>query len=254
MSTLLHILIAYTAGVLSFFAPCGTFLLPAFFTYAFKERGSLIRATWIFLLGFMSLFVPVGLGIHWIASTLALHREGLAWVGGSFMLILAAMALFGVGPHVAVPTSLTKTHEDHTAPLSIYIFGLAFGFTLAGCTAPLLAVSLALAGTSGNFVSASLILAGFVVGLGTPLLALAFAADRSKMLNSRIFKAQSVRISLLGYEVWVSPVNVISAVVLAALGIFFIVSQGTFYLSSIARNPWLLDFNVNAANFLSRLR
>lgn len=249
-----HVLIAYAAGVLSFFAPCGTFLLPGFFAYAFKERGRLLLATWVFLAGFMTLFLPIGLGIHAIATRVALHRQGFAWFGGLLMIALAGVALSGRGPHIAVPSALTRPRADVRAMWPIYLLGIAFGFTVAGCTAPLLAVTLALAGGSTNFVFASAVLFAYAVGLGSPLLALAFAADRGKFMSSRAFHAHSLQFTIAGRAFSVSPVNAISAAALVILGVWFIVSDGTFYTYTLMRWPAVINFNSGAAEFLSRLR
>lgn len=250
MSLLTHLGIAFAAGLLSFFAPCGTFLLPGFFAYAFKERGRLLRATWVFLLGFACLFVPVGLGLHAVATMLAFHRIGLSWIGGLFMIALGVMALMGRGLHIAAPVALTKPRENLTATWSVFLLGVTFGFTVAGCTAPLLAITLALAGGARAWPAAVLILLAYVAGLGSPLLALAFASDRGKFLGSRVFHAHTVAIGFGRFKLMVAPANAVAAAMLFLLGVWFIASQGTFISGSGLHR--LVDFNAAAASWLTR--
>ena len=94
---LAKIAIAYAAGLLSFFAPCGTFLLPGFFAYSFKTRRDFLAATCWFLAGFMTLFMPVGLGLHFLAIPLTIYRPQLVWAGGIVFIMLGGLALSGRG-------------------------------------------------------------------------------------------------------------------------------------------------------------
>ncbi|MEY4722614.1 MAG: hypothetical protein RLZZ324_127 [Candidatus Parcubacteria bacterium] len=254
MGILIHVPIAFAAGLLSFFAPCGTFLLPGFFAYAFKERGRLLTATWVFLAGFAALFIPVGLGLRALAVTLALHRIGLSWFGGLFMIALGVMALLGRGVHIAVPSALSRPRRDPRAWWSVFLLGVTFGFTVAGCTAPLLAITLALAGGSGGFLSALAVLCAYVAGLGAPLLALAFASDRGKFLGSRVFHAETLALGFGRYKLMVAPANALAAAALFVLGIWYIMSQGMFFTGQYVRWHGAQDFNASAASWLSRRR
>lgn len=244
------ILIAFLAGLLSFFAPCGAVLLPSFFAYTFKKRSALVAATCWFLAGFMTLFLPVGLGMRALAVPLTMHRPLLSWVGGLGLLALAGLALAGKGLHVPVPGFL-RMGRRHDDALSAYLIGVVFGFTIAGCTAPLLALALAYAALSGGAFSSFAILLAYGFGLAAPLFALAFVADRTGFLRHRIFRGIVWSFRFLGKERTLHSTNLAAATFLAVLGIVFIATQGTFFMGYLDSKHGLADFNAAMARILS---
>ncbi len=245
--------IAFAAGLISFFAPCGSFLLPGFFAYSFKRRGAIIAATWWFFAGFLTLFLPIGLGLHALAVPLALHREGLSWVGGGFMIALAVLALLGKSLHVPTP-SMPVARRGRGDALSVYLLGVIFGFTVAGCTAPLLGLVFTFATLSKNAVMASLTLTAYALGLMSPLLALALAADRTRIIEKFALQGRRLALTFGGRRREIPFLNVIAAAMLLSVGIVFIATQGTFGFGTLVRFPSLVTINASAANFLSRLR
>ncbi|HSD12983.1 MAG TPA: cytochrome c biogenesis protein CcdA [Patescibacteria group bacterium] len=245
--------IAYLAGLLSFFAPCGAVLLPSFFAYTFKKRTALVAATCWFLAGFMTLFVPVGLGIRALAMTLSLHRPLLSWIGGIGLFALAGLALAGKGLHVPAPAFL-RIGRRHDEALSAYLIGVVFGFTIAGCTAPLLGLALAYAALSGGTLSSVGILLAYGFGLATPLFALSFAADRTGFLRHRFFRGIVWSFRFLGKERTLHSTNLAAAALLAVLGAVFIATQGTFFMSYLDSRHGLADFNTSMARILSTWR
>lgn len=246
------VILAYAAGVLSFLAPCGAVLLPSFFAYAFKKRTALVTATWWFFAGFMTLFLPIGLGATAISTALIVNREAYAWAGGLALFVLAGLALFGKGLHVPMPAFLRG--RKHADGFSAYVIGVAFGFTIAGCTAPLLALALAFSVMSKHFLVAALTLLAFGLGLITPLLALAAASDRTRLLQHRFFRGVVWSVRIAGKERTFHSTNVIAAAIIAAVATVFIASRGTFYLTKIGSLDLLADFNVAMARFLSEFR
>lgn len=245
--------IAYLAGLLSFFAPCGAVLLPSFFAYTFKKRSELIAATFWFLAGFLTLFIPLGLGIRVISSPLLLHRRELTWLGGIMFFGLAAYAFAGRGLHVPVPQFLTK-RGFHNDALSSYLIGVVFGFTVAGCTAPLLGLVFALSAMERYRLFSFAVLAAYGVGLATPLLILAFVADRTKFLKHPALKGKLWTFTIGGKERSVHSTNAVAAAFMVVLGIVFIASQGTFFMGNLgADTKMMADFNVGAADYLANM-
>lgn len=246
--------IAFFAGLLSFFAPCGAVLLPSFFAHTFKKRSSILVATCWFLLGFLTLFIPVGFGVRTITRLLLLHREEVTLIGGLLLFALAGFALVGKGLHVPVPAFLTK-HGFHNDALSSYLIGVVFGITAAGCTAPLLGLTFTLALLAKSKLASFVILAAYGIGIAMPLFTLAFVADRTEFLKKPFFKGKVWTFKLGGKERMLHSTNLISATVLAALGTLFIVSHGTFFMSGFGgADSALTDFNVGAADFLAKLK
>lgn len=245
--------IAFAAGFISFLAPCGSFLLPGFFAYSFKRRSAIVAATWWFLAGFFTLFLPIGLSLHALAVPLSLHRETLSWFGGLFMIALAALALAGRNLRLPVPV-LPVARRGKGDSLSIYLLGIIFGFTVAGCTSPLLGMVFAFASLSKSMAMATVTLFAYALGLMFPMLGLALAADRSRIIEKYALQGRLVMIGFGRGRREVPLTNVISASLLASVGIVFILTQGTFGFGTLIRYPLLIDLNVAAARFLSGFR
>ncbi len=245
--------IAFVAGLLSFFAPCGAVMLPSFFAYTFKKRTALLAATGWFLAGFLTLFIPIGLGVQALAVPLTIYRRELSWIGGTGLFALAALALSGRGLHIPMPRFL-RAGRRHDDAASSYLIGVAFGFTIAGCTAPLLAIALAFAALSENLIGSLAILIAYGLGLAAPLFLLAFAADRSGILRHRVFRGVVWNFRFAGKERTVHSTNLAAAALLAAIGVIFIATQGTFFMSYLDSNHGLADFNVSMARLLSTWR
>jgi cytochrome c biogenesis protein CcdA len=242
--------ISFIAGLLSFFAPCGSFLLPGFFAYAFQRRTAFLAATWWFLAGFLALFIPVGLGLQALTAPLVLHRQGFVWAGGLVLIALGGLALAGKGLHVRVPRLGRAGRTD--AP-SVFLMGLVFGVTAAGCTAPLMALALAFATVSGSTAASIVVLAAFGTGLVSPLFALSFVADKKGWLASPVLKGRLWTFTFFGKERTLHSTNALAAGMLFLIGTVFITSQGTFYVTS-GGHEWLIELNARLANFLARFR
>jgi cytochrome c-type biogenesis protein len=250
----MRLFIAYAAGLLSFLAPCGMFLIPAFFGYAFDTANRRVTATWALLAGFSTLFVPIGLGAYALGAQLALHRRELTWFGGAFMIAAGLVVLSGRTLGARLPHPSLGAKRDPRSLLTIYLVGVSFAFTVAGCSAPLLAISLAMASTAGNALMATLILFSYVVGLGTPLLALAVASDQGKLMERMRWAQKSWSVQLVGRTYELRAADVVAGLALILLGSVFILSQGTFFFEKIAGTGWMLDINAGAAELLSSWR
>ncbi len=85
----------FLGGVLAILSPCSALLLPAFFAVAFTSRVQLARAALLFYAGLATIFVPLGLGISFVASLFFEQRPliillaGALLVGGNGGVILA---------------------------------------------------------------------------------------------------------------------------------------------------------------------
>ncbi|MCH8329242.1 MAG: hypothetical protein IIB81_02520, partial [Nanoarchaeota archaeon] len=53
----LSFVVAFLAGILSILTPCSLGILPAFFSYTFKEKKNITKMSFSFFLGFMPVFI-----------------------------------------------------------------------------------------------------------------------------------------------------------------------------------------------------
>ena len=87
---------AFIAGVAALFAPCCiTVLLPSYLASGFRERHRVFVMTFIFFLGILIVFLPIGLGSGALGQLLSQYHNLVFAVGGLFLAILGLTLLTG---------------------------------------------------------------------------------------------------------------------------------------------------------------
>ena len=182
----LDLLVAFSAGAVSFFAPCVVPLLPAYVTYlggttaaagtddeGFTAR--VLRGGLLYVVGFGLVFVTLGVlaGLAGGAvQTLAL-KTWLQRIGGVLVILMGA-ALLGVIPGglaertfapLQAPAPRGTAAPGRVSPL---LLGLVFGTAWTPCVGPVLASILALAAARQGVVQGGVLLAAYTIGLGLP--------------------------------------------------------------------------------------
>jgi len=183
----LDLLVAFSAGAVSFFAPCVVPLLPAYVTYlggstagadaddqGFPSR--VLRGGLLYVVGFGLVFVTLGVlaGLAGGAVQTVAVKTWLQRVGG-LLVILMGVALLGLLPArlaersfapLRVPTDATgAAARTRVSPL---LLGVVFGTAWTPCVGPVLASILALAAARQGVVQGGVLLAAYTIGLGLP--------------------------------------------------------------------------------------
>lgn len=232
------VLVAFAGGLLALLSPCSALLLPAFFAYAYPSRGQLLLRTFVFYLGLVTLFVPLGLGVGALGGVLLEHRSEVTLVAGLVLVAIGAYQLavggFELPGAGRIPARRIGPSGDALA--ATYALGLVYG--IGGfCSGPLLGGVLTIAGASGGAAAGALLLAVFAAGMAAPLFVLAVAWGRLD---------QATRARLRGRDVQVGPFRrhvavVISSVLFMVLGVSFIAFQGSNALGGLYESVGLAD-------------
>ena len=193
------ILIAFSAGLGSFIAPCILPMIPAFLAYISgttlteikNEQKSnfqinkinIIINTIFFVLGFSIVFSTLGVLINSVMS------ENVNQITNSLNIIAGIIIIaFGIFLILSVKINLlNKERKFHiknfksSYPMS-FIFGLAFAVGWTPCVGPILGTILTLAATTPS-ISFSLLLA-YSIGLGIPFILMAiFFSKATKIIS-----------------------------------------------------------------------
>lgn len=239
---------AFFAGALMLLPSCGPFILPVFFAYGFKERKRLLASTFIFFLGFLATFLPLGLSITALVSFVAINKKILNAIAGALLILFALLALFGKS--VSFVPSRFKTAQlvpEKKDFFSLFLFGAAFGLAATGCTAPVLGAILTVAAAAGIGFQSVTLLITFALGIIFPFFLLAFYLDEAKAGRIREWLFRHVyKINLFGKSLAFSLPNIISAVLFAALGMLFINSRASSPFLALGTQLGLLDFFFTA--------
>jgi cytochrome c-type biogenesis protein len=176
--------VAFGAGVISFASPCVLPLVPGYLsiitgldvTELEKSKKSnafaVTRDTGLFVLGFGTVFVLLGVSATSIGSVIFDQQILLTRLSGALVL---SMALFMLGSIYLQAPWLYQEMRFHpqlgrfgrAAPT---VAGAAFGFGWTPCIGPVLTSVLAIAAASGRASTGASLLAVYTLGLGVPFL------------------------------------------------------------------------------------
>jgi len=220
---LVSYLLAFGAGVISFLSPCVLPVVPGYLSVitglditaddderqsGFARSWPVARDTGLFILGFSSVFIGLGLSASAVGGLLFDNQLLLTRASG---FLVFAMGLFLLGSVVTKNPRFyqeARFHPDlgrfgRAAPP---VAGVAFGFGWTPCIGPVLGSILTIAaGTEGSLTGGTL-LAAYSLGLGIPFLAtglffsrLAGAFDWVKKHMQQIVITSAI--SLIGFGV-----------------------------------------------------
>ena len=197
------ILIAFSAGLASFIAPCILPMIPAFLAYISGttlteisngqkadskiNKIKIIANTIFFVLGFSIIFSTLGVLINSILSeNINQLANSLNWIAGIIIVI------FGI--FMIASTKINSLNKEKkfqiknfksSYPMS-FVFGLAFAIGWTPCVGPILGTILTLAATTPS-ISFTLLLA-YSIGLGIPFILIGIFFSKSIKIISSMTK------------------------------------------------------------------
>ena len=185
------VLIAFSAGLLSFVSPCVLPLVPSYITYitgvSFKdlsEGGSKGKLRWLtishsllFIMGFSLIFVLMGASASYLGQALVQYQSWIMKVGGILIIILG---LHFTG-WITIPfLQMERRFELKQKPLGYlgsFLVGVVFAAGWTPCVGPILSTILLYASTAKSFTTGIVLLAAYSMGLGLPFFAASLALN-----------------------------------------------------------------------------
>jgi cytochrome c-type biogenesis protein len=185
-------LAAFGGGVVSFLSPCVLPLVPGYLSVVTglqaealeapsrRQLAGIARDTAMFVAGFGTVFVLLGLSATSLGA--ALFRNHLLLTRLSGALVVAMAAFLAVSRVLSSPRLYREARlhppVGRLGPLAAPLTGAAFGFGWTPCIGPVLASVLAVAATTGQAGRGAGLLAAYSAGLGLPFLACGLAMGR----------------------------------------------------------------------------
>ncbi|HWE41485.1 MAG TPA: cytochrome c biogenesis protein CcdA [Gemmatimonadaceae bacterium] len=196
-SATLGVVIAFTAGILSFLSPCVLPLVPSYVTFVTglsledlsrARRVALVHSL-LFVCGFTAIFVALGAGATALGVLLAAYREWISRVGG-VLLVIFGLILLEV---IRVP-ALARDRRIYFANkpigyLGSVLVGIAFGAGWTPCIGPVLGGILSLASATASVGRGVGLLLAYSAGLAIPFLLAALAIERFILVFVRMRSA-----------------------------------------------------------------
>ncbi len=225
-SATLGLLVAFSAGLLSFLSPCVLPLVPSYVTFITgmsledvqRTRRTAMAHALLFVLGFTLIFLALGAGATMLGSVLRVYRDWIARIGGVLVIVfgLYLLGAFNIG-------AFARERRVHLADkpvgyLGTVLVGIAFGAGWTPCIGPILGSILTLSASSADLGRGLQLLGAYSLGLAVPFVLAAALVDRFLAVSARFRR----------HMVWVSR---LSGVLLIVVGLLLVTDYFTVLAS-----------------------
>ena len=234
-------LIAFLGGIFAVTSPCGFVLLPAFFSYAFKERRRAFAMTLIFSLGMSLAFVIFGAIAGFVGNIFNSYKDAFAIIAGGLLVFFGALLFLNKGFSLA-QFSIGKNQS----PSGIFALGFLFAVGWTPCVGPILGGVGLLAAMSGSLLKGAMLFGVYALGSAVPLLLAAYLSDRYDIVSW--FSPKPIYVAGIKTSLY----NVIAGLVLVIIGFIIVFDAGTgFFMDTIPNYlNWRMTFFIRANDFL----
>ncbi len=194
ISTNVNILIAFSAGLLSFLSPCILPLIPSYLSFvggiSYSElktgkhsKSGIFTKTLLFVSGFAIVFIALGILFSSTGSILGEISQMINIVAGTIVIILGINFIFDFWKLLDMEKRF-HVENRNSGFLSAILLGMAFGAGWTPCVGPILASILFLASTTRSMLQGIILLTFYSLGLGVPfILAGLFFNTFTKQVN-----------------------------------------------------------------------
>ncbi|MFI6429339.1 cytochrome c biogenesis CcdA family protein [Rhodococcus oryzae] len=217
---------AFLGGLLALLSPCSALLLPSFFAYSFNSTGKLLTRTGTFYLGLCTTLVPLGAAGSLLGGVLTRHRDTVITIGGVTIIVLGILQILGRGFSFEFAQRTMAEHGRSDRGGAVYLLGMVYG--LSGfCVGPILGSILTVAALSSSPLHGGSLLAVYALGMAMPLFLMAILWDRFDLGHRRWLRGRAITVGRFHLH----TTSLISGVFFIAVGVLFLVSDGTSALS-----------------------
>lgn len=239
---------AFLAGVAALFAPCCiTVLLPTYFASIFKEKSKIFFMTFVFFLGLLSVFIPIGLGFTALTQLFREFHTAIFLGGGMFLLILGVALTIGYKFSLPMPVHPELKRHDVFG-----VFGLGiFSAIATTCCAPVLAGVLALSALPGSYLLGAVYTLIYVLGMVAPLFILAALLDKANFTQKFFALRKPIVFKVLDFKITNTVANLFSGLMFLAIGAVIVYLSLTNQLTM--QNSYQLSINLFIADITKRI-
>ncbi|MFC4273491.1 cytochrome c biogenesis protein CcdA [Sneathiella chungangensis] len=188
-------LAAAGGGLVSFLSPCVLPLVPAYLCLVagtsleeLTEAGEdgaarginwrVVATSFIFVLGFSTVFVLLGASASYVNRLIIEHLELLSKIAGAVIVIFGIHMTGLVRIPFLYREARFNTIDKPQNWFGPYLIGLAFGFGWTPCIGPILGTILAIAASDSSLGYGVSLLGVYSLALGIPFILAAFAMNR----------------------------------------------------------------------------
>lgn len=211
------LIVAFIAGIVALAMPCCfTVLLPSYMAKSFDTASGRAGMTALFGAGIATVLLPIAMGAWELSTFLSANHALLFVAGGSFMIVLGLLTLWGV-PILPMSAGRGVSLQRKDAP-SVYALGV-FSGVASSCCAPVLAGVLVLTILSGSWLPALLVGLAYVAGMVFPLLVISVLWDRRAGRVPGVFRGRMVNFRILRWEVDIHSSKLVAGTLFVLMGV-----------------------------------
>jgi len=169
------ILVSFLAGVLSFLSPCVLAIAPAYLGYVSgvetleSDRRKVVLHTFLFVVGFATVFFLMGMGASALGVTLLQYRLWFTRIAG-FIIIIFGLHILGVFKIKYLYAEKRIRPGEGLGKARSFLLGITFALGWTPCVGPILGSILLYVSTLGHIIHGGVLLAFYSIGLALPFL------------------------------------------------------------------------------------
>jgi cytochrome c-type biogenesis protein len=216
------LLVAFSAGLLSFLSPCVLPLVPSYVTFITglsleevrtSRRAALVHAL-LFILGFSLIFITLGATASVLGRVLFVARVWIARLGGALIIVFGLYLLGAFNVRLLGQDTRLHLADKPLGYLGTVLVGFAFGAGWTPCIGPILGSILIYTSSTADLHRGLWLLTAYSAGLAIPFIVAALAIDHFLAVFAR-------------YRGVLKWVNRVGGVLLIAVGLLLVTSYFT---------------------------
>ncbi len=201
---MLELLIAFSAGLISFLSPCVLPLIPGYISYVsgssfnelIEKKNTNLIPIILFTVGFSIVFIIFGAASTFLGQLLLQNSFELRIVAGVIIIIFSLQIIGVINLKFLNYEKRIQTNNNKNI-FSPIIIGVAFGFGWTPCIGPILGSILVLAATEESINKGILLLFFYSLGLAIPFILSGYLIQKF-LVFSKNFKKNINLVSKIG--------------------------------------------------------
>ena len=201
---MLQLLIAFSAGLISFLSPCVLPLIPGYISYVsgssfnelIEKKNTNLIPIILFTVGFSIVFIIFGAASTFLGQLLLQNSFELRILAGVIIILFSLQIIGLINLKFLNYEKRIQTNNNKNI-FSPIILGAAFGFGWTPCIGPILGSILALAATEESINKGILLLFFYSLGLAIPFILSGYLIQKF-LLFSKNFKKNINLVSKIG--------------------------------------------------------